>query len=279
MSPTQAIYLVNVLICAILALLMTNYWRRSDREPSLGTFMASAWVLLVADIVFYLRDDLAYWAGRSIPTVLVTVGQVFLLVGARRLVGRSDAAKRMIALVVVHTIILAGFLIFLGGVSSLRTALNGTLWALLSFAAASVLRGAKDDDVREAMSMPALVFALHGAFHVLRVTFALLTWTGVRSGTPVWLQIAGDMEVSAFMVGLFLALLVGYAQLRGARLLKAERELRELTTLLPICAWCKNVRSDEGYWQKIEDYFASRADVRVTHGMCDSCSREALKEG
>lgn len=278
MTPTQAIYLVNVLICAILALLMTNYWRRSGRERSLGTFMASAWVLLAADILFYLRDDLVYWAGRFFPTLLVTIGQVILLIGARRVVGRSDAAKRAVALVAMHALALALFLVYLGGISAFRTVLNGLLWAALSIAAAVVLRRAEDPDVREAMGVAALIFVLHASFHLLRTTFAILTLTEIGSGTPEWLQIAGDMEVSGFMVGLFLALLVGYAQLHGARLLKAERELRELTTLLPICAWCKNVRSDEGYWQRLEDYFESRGNVRVTHGMCDSCSQKALEQ-
>lgn len=279
MSPTKAVYLVNVLICAILALLLTYHWRRANRERSLGTFTAAAWVLLVADLLFYMREDLPYWVGRFFPTLSVTLGQAILLVAARRLAGRTDGRLATFAIVAAHATALAYFLVYYNGVSGLRTISNSAVWAALSIGAAVMLRRSEDLDVREAMALPALIFGLHGAFHLLRTGIAVLSFTEIRTAAPTWLQLAADIEVSAFMVALFLALLVGYAQVHGARLLKAERELRELTTLLPVCAWCQNVRSDQGYWQRIEDYFASRGDVRVTHGMCDSCSQMALKEG
>jgi len=47
-----------------------------------------------------------------------------------------------------------------------------------------------------------------------------------------------------------------------------------LTGLLPICAWCKKVRNDEGYWQKVEDYLASRSGLKFTHGICSDCYKE-----
>lgn len=278
MSSTQAVYLVNVLVCAVLALLLTNLWRRAERERGLGTFMAAAWVFLAADIVFYLRDTVPYWAGRFFPTLFVTVGQVVLLMGALRVTERPDRGRVAIGLTLAHAVLLTTFLVAFGGVSGLRTILNGLIWAGLSFGAAAILVRAEDSAVRSAMRIPALVFVLHGGFHLLRTTFAILTFTDLGVGTPAWIQIAGDIEVAVFMVGLFGALLAGYTQLRGERLLMAERDLRELSTLLPICAWCKNVRSDQGYWRRLEDYFAAKGNVRITHGMCDSCRDKALDE-
>lgn len=278
MSPTQAIYLVNVLICAVLALLLTFLWKRTDRERSLGTFMATAWFLLAADVSFFIRASLPFWAGRFFPTLFVTVGQILLLMGANRVTGRPDGRRLAIGITVAHAVVLTVFLVYFGGISSLRTILNGVIWGGLSFAAAAVLIKAPDADVRTAMGNAALVFVLHGSFHLFRSFSALLTLTDIGVGTPAWIQVAGDVEVAVFMVGLFGALLVGYALLHGKRLLATERELRELSTLLPVCAWCKNVRSDQGYWQRIEDYFASRGNVRVTHGMCDSCQAKALAE-
>jgi hypothetical protein len=44
-----------------------------------------------------------------------------------------------------------------------------------------------------------------------------------------------------------------------------------LQGLLPICAWCKRVRDDEGYWDQVEAYFHKYTGVDFTHGICPEC--------
>jgi CheY-like chemotaxis protein len=58
------------------------------------------------------------------------------------------------------------------------------------------------------------------------------------------------------------------------KLRKAIAEVKHLTGLLPICAHCKKVRDDTGYWQQVEHYVMERADVRFSHGICPDCVRE-----
>ena len=56
----------------------------------------------------------------------------------------------------------------------------------------------------------------------------------------------------------------------------ALAQVTKLRGLLPICAWCKSVRSDGNYWQSVEGYLADLGDVRVSHGICPDCAlREA----
>lgn len=52
---------------------------------------------------------------------------------------------------------------------------------------------------------------------------------------------------------------------------QALAEVKTLRGFLPICASCKSVRDDAGYWQKIERYIESHSDARFTHGICPSC--------
>ena len=54
---------------------------------------------------------------------------------------------------------------------------------------------------------------------------------------------------------------------------KALAEVKTLSGMLPICAWCKNIRNDEGYWEKIEAYFKSHSDLDFTHGICNDCAK------
>jgi DNA-binding response OmpR family regulator len=54
-------------------------------------------------------------------------------------------------------------------------------------------------------------------------------------------------------------------------------QVKQLRGMLPICAWCKNVRNDGNYWQTVEAYIASHADVRFTHGICPPCLDRVVK--
>ena len=61
-----------------------------------------------------------------------------------------------------------------------------------------------------------------------------------------------------------------------ASLTRALEEVRQLSGLLPICAWCKKVRNDQGYWDQIETYVASHSDVVFSHGICPDCATREL---
>jgi PAS domain S-box-containing protein len=52
---------------------------------------------------------------------------------------------------------------------------------------------------------------------------------------------------------------------------KAISEVKTLSGLLPICASCKRIRDDGGYWSQIELYFKTRSDVQFSHGLCPEC--------
>lgn len=61
-------------------------------------------------------------------------------------------------------------------------------------------------------------------------------------------------------------------------LAEALKELKTLNGLLPICASCKSVRSDDGYWKRIEEYMEERSDARFSHGICPSCVEKLYPE-
>jgi len=55
------------------------------------------------------------------------------------------------------------------------------------------------------------------------------------------------------------------------QLSKALAHVQTLEGLLPICAYCKQIRDDSGYWNGLEEYFASRSHIQFTHGICPEC--------
>ncbi|MBU1567331.1 MAG: PAS domain-containing protein [Proteobacteria bacterium] len=59
---------------------------------------------------------------------------------------------------------------------------------------------------------------------------------------------------------------------------KARDEIAVLRGIIPICASCKNIRDDKGYWQRIEDYIASRSEAEFSHGLCPDCAVKLYPE-
>ena len=50
-------------------------------------------------------------------------------------------------------------------------------------------------------------------------------------------------------------------------------KLKQLSGLLPICASCKKIRDDKGYWNQIESYISDHSEADFTHGICPECMK------
>jgi two-component system cell cycle sensor histidine kinase/response regulator CckA len=61
-------------------------------------------------------------------------------------------------------------------------------------------------------------------------------------------------------------------------LTEALRRVKILHGLLPICASCKCIRDDQGYWQKLETYLTRHTDAQFTHGICPKCAEGLYQE-
>ena len=51
----------------------------------------------------------------------------------------------------------------------------------------------------------------------------------------------------------------------------ALSKIKFLSGLLPICAGCKKIRNDKGYWEQVESYLKEHSDIEFTHGLCPDC--------
>jgi PAS domain S-box-containing protein len=58
------------------------------------------------------------------------------------------------------------------------------------------------------------------------------------------------------------------------QLQKALGEVKQLSGLLPICASCKKIRDDKGYWNQIETYIRDRSEAEFSHGICPDCFKK-----
>ncbi len=68
---------------------------------------------------------------------------------------------------------------------------------------------------------------------------------------------------------------------RSALIQQLEEALSHVKTLsgmLPICAACKKIRDDKGYWNHIEQYLKEHSDAELTHSLCPDCAEKILRD-
>jgi PleD family two-component response regulator len=59
---------------------------------------------------------------------------------------------------------------------------------------------------------------------------------------------------------------------KNVQLEEALASIKTLRGLLPICANCKKIRDDHGYWKQIEEYIESHSEALFSHGLCPDCA-------
>lgn len=89
----------------------------------------------------------------------------------------------------------------------------------------------------------------------------------VQSGAQDYL-VKGQIDTSQ------LSRSIRYAIERQKLLTQLDKSLKEIKTLqglLPMCAWCRKIRDDKGYWKSLEAYIHEHTDTVFTHGICPKC--------
>lgn len=64
----------------------------------------------------------------------------------------------------------------------------------------------------------------------------------------------------------------------SARLVAALNKIKLMEGLIPICAYCKGIRNDQGYWSTVEQFIKQHSTVEFTHGVCDECLQKHFPE-
>ncbi len=59
---------------------------------------------------------------------------------------------------------------------------------------------------------------------------------------------------------------------------QAFDEIRTLRGIVPICAYCKKIRDDAGYWSQVEQYVSKHTEAKFSHGICPECFEREMKE-
>jgi len=112
-------------------------------------------------------------------------------------------------------------------------------------------------------------------------------WISMDVRSPGYLFLWLDAWNNLLRVGVFVSSSLLLSRLKGdmiremklnAELQAALAEVHQLSGLLPICAWCKRIRDDDGNWQQIESYITVHSEADFTHGICPDCAQKHQRQ-
>jgi DNA-binding NtrC family response regulator len=97
-----------------------------------------------------------------------------------------------------------------------------------------------------------------------------LAFQAVRNGAQDYL-FKGDPSATAIIRTIRFAI---ERQRLMSELQDALDHVQQLQGMLPICASCKKIRDDQGYWNQIESYISKHSEVQFSHSICPTCIRK-----
>ncbi len=106
--------------------------------------------------------------------------------------------------------------------------------------------------------------------------------TGLDCGADDYMVKPVDWELlrARLQIGARIVTLQQSLASRVHELQEALDTVKELSGLLPICWYCKSIRDDQNYWQRLETYVSEKTNAQFSHGICPTCfEREKRKMG
>lgn len=230
-----------------------HYLDNDIRQVTTITFFAVAFMLVLSAIDLAsqeMRPDLMIGLGIRTGFVVLGFALIVLVNKVRRAITIDLAA------IVYTTVISLGIFVFhtTTDVGILRIAIVLTFYIFVVH----------------------LTYPTYALYISIPVTSLIIadSYMMFRSTVPEFVE-NRDVVLAALITAQIIAL-IGSAHLQRSRyhIFTAMRKIRTLSGLLPICASCKKIRNDHGFYQQIELYVREHSHAEFTHGICPECAEK-----
>ncbi len=273
MAGLEYVFTIQFLVCAMLAGIFFLVWSTiaSNGHTLMWCFVyvGSAINMLMNGFKEFFPDLGLYWIVVNAVSLAV---QALVIAGYRMRAEQTPLNRPLIALLVSAELLVIWFTIVTPHMGMRMVVIPWTAMIILCLCARILVTTRNlHDTLRPAELGAAITFVLYGLLQFAAGTAALMQGS---ERSDVYLDLYSQinflsMPVSFVGTGL-LTIIILHDDLMA--------KLKKLEGLLPICAYCKKIRSESGKWSSMESYISARTEASFSHGICPGCYEEVIQE-
>ncbi len=277
----------NAALATFIALLLLLFKLNHRTYPGYGRWMAGALLVAAAYVLICFNTLLPPWYIILVHG-FIALATVFRFDGVSSLAENRRIAKIHYWLPAFYTLVITYFTFFSASAFARNFSLG--IFALTYTILASMKLFNNLSEKNKALyKTTGLLLLTYGVAILARsLTWLIKPEAGAGVLTFGKLQQIYFFLVMLFELGLGVSILMINSQRLEVDLLAsrdnlqetvdklqaAKNEVKEISGLLPICASCKKIRDDQGYWSQLEEYFQDHSEVLFSHGMCPGCMKK-----
>lgn len=286
MDP-KTLYICNLAVSLFLGVALLFFRARQKTYPGFGMWVASIFLVAAGYLASLIRLAGPEFLSIIFNNMFFTLTALLRLGGMLRFLQDRRLPKAVYILVPLMEAVAVSYFSLAANWFAMRVLILSSVITLLAIAMAYLLfkqREAGKKLLYRGMGWLCLSF---GAIFMARAVILLLD-RNVGMFTP---QLVQNFYLLAIVL-IEIAWAMGFLMMNSQRmeddlrqsqdelshtitkLEKSLTEVKKLSGLLPICANCKKVRDDQGYWKQIEEYISERSDADFSHGICPECARK-----
>ena len=267
--------MVSLVVYFVCAMVVIQLWRQNRKRFNGIGFLALNYALQTAGL-FALVTRGAIPEGVSIAFTngLMVAGVIFGYYGFTLFCGKPQRIRMWVILFAAF--MLAQFYWYAIEPNMMWRKVNSSaVLVVAGLLTAYFLLFMADKTTRYFTSLVGRIHLFYAAFFAVRAVIAFFEHR-VNAGffdPNTWESVLGLFYPPLFVLMTFSVGVMINRRL-GWETEQAKAELKVLSGLLPICAHCKNVRDDRGYWNQIETYISLHSEADFSHGICPECEHK-----
>lgn len=275
----RTLSLLGSFISGILCLVMVVIFRTRQTYPGFGCWVFAAGSTLVGVLLVGLRGSIPDLLSIVAANVLVAFGFALMTRGVHRFFHQQLKGTFFLGPLALVAIYLCYFTIVEPSVSARIAGISVAMaWYSLLSAYVTIAAVARKGQIGHAV----LVYGplvIMGMYYLFRAGYTLAFERAIEDFLS-----ASSFQALSFLVGigcnlmLYSGFIIQNSQRLEQELRAANAAIRTLEGIIPICMHCKQIRDDQGYWNKLETFISSHTEAQFSHSICDSCMTRLYPE-
>lgn len=287
----RLLLVVDLVVSAFLFLSLIFFLATRKTYPGFRCWTIGVGILALGYLFLCLRETVPDAVSIFAANLAFPLGMVMLLEGMRRFLGVSPLSK--LWYYAMLGVPLVGLVVFYYQWNSpiLRNVIISAAVTVPNWAMALLIFRQSASQKSMFFTVIGSLFAFAGALIVARALWSIFEPRfDLLLASPV--QFVFFISLVVLQLGENLCFIMLNSERLESELVEAKTtlsltvqeleralgEVKTLTGLLPICAHCKNVRDDQGYWQAVEHFIEERSEAQFSHGICPDCLKKLYPE-